>query len=188
MGLSGFVSATSAVAFGTPCAAVTTKELAGDVSQAVIAADALFNSRWGKAAAGWGAAFKFKTPPRNPFALKTDAPDPSDMPPISGLIAAQSIACLIYEVQTPRAFIVRYSADGLRFNENAAGWTPPLPSITIMLLIVEPRDGAWTATDVPDGRTAIPPFSILRQPNDVERPEVAKGLIANMPRAATKRR
>jgi hypothetical protein len=189
IGLSDFVAATPAFAYGIPCAAVTAQQLTGDLSKAVAVADAVFSARWGKVVTGWGAAFKFKTPPRNPFALKTDTPDPSDLPPISGLIAAQSIACLVYEVHTPRAFVVRYSANGLRFNENAAGWTPPLPSITIMLLAVEPRDGAWAATDVPEGRTAIPPFSMLRRPTEAELPEVTKGLSVPAKRAvATKRR
>jgi hypothetical protein len=179
---------TPAHAFGIGCAEVKDP----DAIQALAAADKIFQARWAQisvgAQQGWGAAFKFKTPPRNPFALKTDGPDPADMPPIAGLIAAKSISCLIYEIQSPRAYIVRYTGTGLRFNENAAGWTPPLKPITIMLLNAERRDAAWIAADVPDGRTAIPPFSVLKRPLENEFAEFAGGLVDDRPRPTAKRR
>jgi hypothetical protein len=174
---------TPALAFGQACATATT----GDKLLAMTSADAMRNARWGTVGTGWGSSFQFKMPPRNPFALKSEQPDASELPPIAGLIAAKSITCLIYEVHPPRAFVVRYSADGLRFNENAAGWTPPMRPITIMLLSVEMRNGTWVATDVPDGRTAIPPFSVLRRPTEAEVPVISQALAVTTP-VAKKRR
>jgi hypothetical protein len=158
------LGAIPAHAIGTPC-----DELADtDAVAAVAAARGMFNARWLQTSAGWGAAFKFKTEPRNPFALKAVIPDLVAEPPIEGFVTARSVTCSVYEVGAPRAYVVRFVADGLRFNENGAGWTRPIPLSVIMIAAVELRGESWIARDLPDARTAIPPFAGLRHPEVTE--------------------
>jgi hypothetical protein len=158
-------TATPTYALGTACAAARHP----DVVRAIGAGATLFDQRWTKVGLGFGAAFKFKTEPRNPFALKSIVPDASALPPTEGFIAARTITCTFYEVNAPRAYVLRYVADGLRFNENNAGWTPPLPPVAVMVVLVSVTPGAqWVALDMPEARTAIPPFSVLRRLTEAE--------------------
>jgi hypothetical protein len=151
-------------AIGTPCIEMTD----ADSVSAVVAARAVLDGRWLQTPGGWGAAYAFKTQPRNPFALKAMVPEPAAEPSIEGLMAARSINCSAYEVAAPRAYIVRFTAEALRFNENGGGWTRPLPLSVIMIVSVEQRGPVWVARNLPEARTAIPPSSVLRHPTAQE--------------------
>lgn len=176
------MTATPVRAVGMPCDAM------GDVDTvaAVAAAREMFNARWVQTPAGWGAAFKFKTEPRNPFALKAVMPETPAETAIEGFVLARAVSCTVYEVGAPRAYVVRFVAEALRFNENGAGWTRPIPLSAVMIAAVEPGGTKWTARDLPESRTAIPPFAMLRHPAALEmaafngvRIQVASRKIAN---------
>jgi hypothetical protein len=177
LGVSSVLAAAPARAIDTPCSALTDAEGAA----AVAAARVLFDRRWGRDGPVWLTRYVYKTEPRNPFDLKSVAAAPPGEAPVTGVILATGVTCAAYEIHAPRAYVVRFSADALRFNENNAGWTKPLPKAVILNLGVVKRDAAWVAVDQPEARTAIPPFAILSPVTAGDTAAALKGVNGRKP-------
>ncbi len=82
---------------------------------------------------------------------------------ITGRISVTNLACATYEIASigaGRRFAVRFTGNALRFDENARGWTRPLPAAVLHVLEVaapEGRPGPAIIRDLPEAPTALPP-------------------------------
>ena len=145
---------------------------------AVAAAEAWRNARWGRVGSGWMASYKLKDAPGAPLGIGTFARrEALGVPekragPIAGQIAATAMTCTIYELALPAGLMVRFTAMGLKFNENDGGWSSPLASALIHLLEVTPaaaidagsKGSAWQVRESAEARTALPPDARLAPP------------------------
>lgn len=150
--------------------------------------------RWAKNGAAWLTQFTLKPEPRSPFGTaitgrgvgtggETRPPSaPIAALAISGQASVSALSCTTYEVGPDLSYVVRYSGRGLRFNENATGWTRPLRTSMIHVLEVRPSaapSGVPMVIELGEVRTALPPDMQLTAPTSA---------TAAQPLPASKRR
>lgn len=135
--------------------------------------------RWARHGAVWLTQFTLRPEPRSPFGTTITGRavgSSGEMQPPSAAVAAAPIAgqasvatlsCTTYEVGPDLSYVVRYSGRGLRFNENAKGWTKPLRTSIIHVLEVRSSatsSGGPAVVELGEVRTALPPDMQLTAP------------------------
>ena len=163
-------------------------------SAAVAAAEAWRAARWAQTGRIWSTAYEIKLAPAMPLGIgsfgKTEQLSGGAPPtaPIAGIATIATVACTTYELGPNQAFVVRFAARGLRFNENGQGWSAPLRQAVVHALEVRPgasnaaASPAWEIVEMPEARTALMPGTRLSRPT----PEQIAA--ANKPAKAASRR
>ena len=160
------VHSRAALAQALPCPAV--HELEHRV--AVAAADTWLSARWSKKEAFKTAFYELKIEPPHPLGLGKwrkpldgDNSSPLATDTISGQARVSRFSCTTYEIATNRVgrrFVVRFTGGALQFNENAKGWTRPVPIAVVHVLEVLVTGDAGAApviSDLPEALSALPP-------------------------------
>ena len=170
-----------ALAVGFPLAAAAgpvscAKAHSPEQRAAIAAAEAWHARLWQHTAGGWTAVYQLLPPPTLPLgmgsfkgaAALSEGGTGGPIQPIRGVASVSEIVCTTYEVSPDHTFVVRLTGRLLSFNENAHGWSPPLPAA--LLHVLEVRPGATpdmsglTVIPLTTARIALPPDAQLSLP------------------------
>ena len=157
----------AATAGPIPCAKAQTPEQRA----AVAAAEAWHAARWQHTSGRWMAAYELKPAPALPLGMGSfkgaaafvDTVAPAVNQVIRGVVSVAALTCTTYELSTDHTIVVRFSGRSLSFNENAGGWSRPLPAAVLHVLEINSANGP-AAVPVPSTRTALPPDAQLSLP------------------------
>ena len=159
---------TNAAAGPVPCA----KAHSPEQRAAVAAADAWHAQYWQRANGLWSAAYQLPPAPTLPLGIGifkragafADVIAAAAANPIQGVATVAALVCTTYEVTSDHTFVVRYVGRKLSFNEDAQGWSRPLPEALLHVLEVRTEGADTGVIPLITARTALPPDAQLSRP------------------------
>ena len=171
----------SALAMGSPIAATAgpmscAKAHSAEQRAAITAAEAWHAHLWQHTGGGWTAAYQLMPPPALPLGMGSfkggaafsEGGTGGPSQPIRGVASVSKIVCTTYEVSPDQTFVVRFTGRQLSFNENAQGWSRPLPAALLQVLevrpVVTPDASGLEVIPLTTARIALPPDAQLSLP------------------------